>query len=327
MVVLLNWFDLEVGGDEGKNEGVRRVVPTLEGWFQSSYEQLGTHADTHHSASPPDSHPCCPRLPLPLLLPTRLPSDIRTILHVHNLDLNWYGMGALYGGMHEVVEWMLGVGARLLDGRGGGPGATLRRADILGIVGKAPVFSGIQPRIDAAQRILARLDQRTDHPAATDDDHDTEGAELIPSPTLGALAIYEPVPKAKAARAERTLNKNAEEEMTVEELAGLVSERLRVKLDESNPVMGAPISKHVAPEPLQTATTRYVVCTDKQFPWMSVNTPGDSLILIQSTGCETDDTCCASRRDCVDISAAEEMEELREEVARLKALLLQLLSK
>lgn len=293
-------------------EAVRSVVPALEGWFASWYERLVQHVDLAHSTSFPSEMPCCKEIAdsgTSLIHPILLISDFKGILSRHSLSVNWYAMSAICCAVNEIVQWTVGVSMKMMDAKGVG---TLKRADVQGIVEKAPVFSGLQPYLDAVKPLSESFhgvaEHRRTEPSSSP--HDYSIADHVIGQRISNTA---------------TTVKPVSEEMSVTELARLVNERL----NPTNPTHSAPPTAppQALPEPTPSSInqkqTRYVICTDRQFPWMHV-CQGESAVFMQSTGVQTDAVIEAPSLDRA--SCETEMQRLQGEIESLKALLLKLLA-
>jgi hypothetical protein len=296
--------------------GVRRLVPALEGWSVNWYERLGHHVECFHEGLP-ESFPCCGELPPAgahgLLLDCgRLSAEFRAALMRTGHTANWYATGAVCCGLNEVVQWVIGVALKMMDAKGVG---TLKRADVLAIVERAPIFAGLQAFVQ---------------------DAGLAGADV--SGGMSALGFYEPVLAAATEAAPRPPAETRRprgpvaEEMSVAELARLVNERLRsaaappaATSTAAAPAVAAPTAA-APPVAVPTPQTRYVVCSDRHFPWMQV-CRGEALTLLQSTGVQTDlvQGSAAPPDDGHVEAQAAEIARLREEVQGLKALLKRLL--
>jgi hypothetical protein len=299
-------------------EAVRCILPALEGWFANWYERLVQHVDLAHSSSFPSEMPCCKEISdsgTALIRPVLLISDFKGILSRHSLSVNWYAMSAICCSINEILQWTVGVAMKMMDAKGVG---TLKRADVQGIVEKAPVFQGLQPYLDAVRPLYEASEQRRTTETSCfslpfrNEPHDYSiNGHLSTAGQRTSTALCEPSPAKPVA-----------EEMSVAELARLVNERLNPSKSAAPP---APPQTVIEPKPSPTdqKQTRYVICTDRQFPWMQV-CQGETAVFVQSSGVQTDAIHEAPSLDRASCEA--EMQRLQSEIESLKALLLKLLA-
>ena len=239
--------------------------------------------------------PCCREIAdaTALLNQDQCCTQFRAVLARGHLAINWYGMAAVCCAAHEIIQWVVRVGLRLLDGAAAGLG-TLRRADVQGIVERAPIFEQAHSHLAAVLPYIASTTTVNVH-----------GPPL----TSNVTKFQGPVtPK----------------ELSVEELCRLVETKLHSS--PSSPAasrapkpVGVPIPlplSHPQPNcrPLQEEMgARYIASMDQSFPWLQVRQPGyeqERAIFVKSTGVQTDP-----------IDEAES-ERLKDEVAKLKGLLM-----
>lgn len=301
-------------------EAVRTLLPALEGWFANWYERLVQHVDLAHSSHLPSETPCCREISeagTSLLHPALLISDFKGILSRHSLSVNWYAMSAVCCAVNEIVQWTVGVAVKMMDAKGVG---TLRRVDVQGIIEKAPVFTGLQPFLDAVQPLIQPEEQRRMEPSSF---------SPFTSPFVAAPHDFSMPQTAMPSQStplgfkEQTLSKPVAEEMSVEELARLVNERLNPPKPVAPPVQVAAAAPLPPTTQADQKQTRYIVCTDRQFPWMQA-CQGESAVFMQSTGVQTDTGIEAPSLDRASCEA--EMRRLQSEIESLKALLLKLLA-
>lgn len=324
----------------GVMEGVKRCVPALESWFGKAYERLVEHVDAEHADELPSREvPCCFALLESELLiqPVQVTGLLRAALGRHGLSLNWYGMNAICLGMDEIVQWTLRVSLRMMDAQGVG---TLRQADLVQIIQRAPVFSGFyfEPPVpaydDAAATEVTREDVEERMNSFREYTPSTIGLEDARE-RMSSLRCHEYPPTSPSSYPPTS-------DISVAELSRMVQKTL-----SSPPPMPPPPSFALKEElrqeePKQEETkqeepkieairieelkqdsaiekTRYVICSDRQFPWMHISSQAtEQAVFLQSTGVET---------DLADSSILlEENRRLKAELEETKALVLRLLS-
>lgn len=276
--------------------GLRQLVPALEGWFGSCYSQLVNHVETAHDGQLPEDLPCCSESSdsTSLLCCDKIIVELRAALLRSHHTINWYAMGALCYGLNETLQWVMQVSLKMMDAKGVG---TLRKADVQGIIEKAPIFAGLLPHLQAVLPLCTTNTPSVPIP----EERYVNGSPLITDFTMN---------NGQSPKMGETSGKEIAKEMSVSELAKLVNERL-------SPTSPKPVNKKIVPTPQehQQSGSRYVVCSDRKFPWLRVDS-ADRAVFVQSTGVQTD--------ACID-QKAEETQRLQEEVATLKQLVATLL--
>lgn len=275
--------------------GVKQLVPSLEGWFSSCYSQLVNHVETAHDGQLPEDLPCCSESSdsTSLLCCDKIIAELRAILLRSHHTINWYAMGALCYGLNETLQWVMQVSLKMMDAKGVG---TLRKADVQGIIEKAPIFAGLLTHLQAVLPLCS-----VNMPSVPiKQSRQAHGSPLITDFTMNN------------GHSPKMGDEKVAKEMSVTELAKLVSERLSPAIPKPEPKRANPVLAQ--PEQRQ-AGSRYVVCTDRSFPWVRVDS-GERATMVQSTGVQTD--------ACYDHDAEESLR-LREEVTTLKQLVATLL--
>lgn len=213
-------------------------------------------------------------------------------------------MAAVCCAAHEVIQWVVRVGLRLLDGAAAGLG-TLRRADVVGIVERAPIFEQAHSHLAAVLPYIAST-----MPATMTGPSAANITSIMPTYMTGpALTAKFETPK----------------ELSVEELCKLVETQLHPSSPAASKPFGVPIPSpltihhnHQADnQPKQQETgTRFIACIDHSFPWLQVRQPGyeqERAIFVRSTGVQTDDPAEGEEG---------QVQRLKDEVAKLKGLLM-----
>jgi hypothetical protein len=189
------------------------------------------------------------------------------------------------------------VALKMMDAKGVG---TLRKADVQGIIEKAPIFLGLQQHLQAVLPLCTSITSS----APIQSSRAAHESPLITDFTMNT---------GQSIKLGETVGQKAAREMSVTELAKLVSERLSPPIPKKT--VKKPESIIQVPEARQNNGSRYVVCSDRAMPWLRIDSD-ERAVFVQSTGVQT---------DIYFDERPSETQRLQEEVCTLKQLVATLL--
>lgn len=244
---------------------------------------------------------------------------IRLILGKVRLTINCYALFALSCTLNELLQWVVKVALKFMDSKGVG---TLKRADVICILEKAPIFETVHQHLEATEPFCESIQEeiRSSEPSAdlyashTSSQTAPVGLGLCnDSPSTERIRFHSASPPSSVSQSNTPLRT-----LSVEQLCKMVGNRL-------NPTLLDTWSSPAIPKPSPATSTRYVACIDQHFPWLQVkDKKAEQVSFVQSSSVETDQ---CSGLYASSVADKQEIARLQTKVDTLKALVIKLLSK